>query len=170
LSAEAHAVEREHRVGIDGGLSLLSIQDKGTMDVGVGAGAHYVYGLTDQFNLMVEGAWSVVAANQQQDNKDSPHTRPASISFAGAGVGYVLDILRWIPYGGVLLDSYYLYGGTLDTAKIFPGVELALGLDYRFNRSFTAGVSFRQHLLVTVMDKYPSFTNLFARVEYAWGW
>ena len=53
--------------------------------------------------------------------------------------------------------------------KFLPGVELALGLDYRISPSIAVGVAGRQHLL-SETDTYPSFTQLLARFEYIWGW
>lgn len=165
----AGAVEREHQLGVDAGGSMLSIHDKSTPDVGSTLGLHYTYGLTDAFNLMAEGAWSLVAANQQLDHPDTPHTRPADVYNIDVGLGYVLDVLQWVPYGGILVGGYAMQGGTVDGVKLLPGAELALGLDYRFNRSWAAGVAFRQHFLSDVAT-YPSFTQAFARLEYTWGW
>ena len=60
--------------------------------------------------------------------------RPTSFSNAGVGVSYVLDVLRWIPYGGVLLEGYSANGGTVQGPSIAVGGAIALGLDYAFNR------------------------------------
>jgi hypothetical protein len=45
-----------------------------------------------------------------------------------------------------------------------------VGLDYRFTRSFSAGLMLREHFLFTEMSTYTSFTQALARVEYVWGW
>jgi Outer membrane protein beta-barrel domain len=168
LAPRAGAVEREHHLGIDAGGAMLVMSDK--TDVGGALGAHWTYGLTDAFNLMVEAAWSPVALGEKAQGASTPKTRPSSLTDAGVGVGYVLDVLQWVPYAAVLLGGYALTGGTLDGAKILPGASVGLGLDYRFGRSWAAGVAFRQHMLVTEMSTYPSFTQLFARAEYTWGW
>jgi hypothetical protein len=164
----AGAVERENHVGVDAGGAILALSDR--TDVGVAVGGHWAYGLSDAFNLMVEGAWSLLAPGEKIESAATPRTRPSSAANAGVGVGYVLDVLRWVPYGGVLVGAYALLGGTLDGAAVRPGAALALGLDYRFDRSFAAGVAFRQHLLVTDTSTYPSFTQVFLRAEYTWGW
>ncbi len=168
MACPAGAVEREHHVGVDLGVAILSMPDK--TDVGAGVGGHWTYGLSDAFNLMVEGGWSLIAPGESLVSAATPKTRPASAANAGVGVAYVLDVLRWVPYGGVLLGGYALMGGTLDSTRWIPGGALALGLDYRFDRSFAAGVAFRQHLLATDTATYPSFTQVFARIEYTWGW
>jgi len=171
-SARARAVEREHHVGIDAGGAILVIGDKSTADVGAGFGAHYAYGLSDAFMIMAEGAWSLVAVGETAQDAKTPHTRPASVTNADVGIAYVFDVMRWVPYAGVLIGGYALYGGTIDGVKILPGAALALGLDYRFNRNLSAGVAFRQHMIANDMTltTYPSFTQAFARVEYTWGW
>jgi hypothetical protein len=166
LAPPAEAVERENQVGADIGCAILIVQDKSTPEVGAGIGAHYTRGLTDEFNLMVEGAWSLVALDETRNAK-TPTTHPAWMANADVGVGYVLDVLRWVPYVGLLVGGYGLAGGSMSGPKVLPGVEVALGLDYRFGRTLTAGVALRQHLL---SDTYPSFTQAFGRVEYSWGW
>jgi hypothetical protein len=99
----------------------------------------------------------------------TPRTRPAGLADATVGVGYVLDVLRWVPYAGVLVGGYALTGGTIAGTKVLPGAGFALGLDYRLGRSWAVGFAFRQHF-VTEPSTYPSFTQLFARFEYTWGW
>jgi hypothetical protein len=165
----ALAVEREHHVGADLGGSMLVVADKGSADIGGAAGAHYTYGLSDAFNLMVEGAWSLLSLDETR-KASTPRTRPSWAANADVGLGYVLDVLTWVPYGGLLVGAYSLSGGTIDGTKFLPGVEIALGLDYRFSRSVAGGVALRQHLLVTELSTYPSFTQAFARIEYTWGW
>ena len=164
----AGAVEREHHLGIDAGVGILAMSDK--TDVGPGLGAHWAYGLSDAFNLMVEGGWSLVAPGESATSTSTPRTRPASAANLGVGVGYVFDVLTWVPYAGVLVGGYALSGGTLDSTQWIPGAALALGLDYRLSRAVAVGVAFRQHVLATQTSTYPSFTQAFARVEYTWGW
>jgi hypothetical protein len=165
----AWAVEGEHSVGLGVGGSMLVIGNKSTNDIGGTAMVHYTYGLSDAFNLMFEGAYSLVALGQTADSRRTPHTYPASIANADVGIGYVLDVLRWVPYGGILVGGYGLWGGTIPGTKLLPGVELALGLDYRVTPSLTVGVAGRQHLM-SETDTYPSFTQLLARFETTWGW
>jgi hypothetical protein len=167
VALPARAIEREHHLGLDAGGSLLVVNDKSTPDLGGGFGAHWTYGLNDAFNLMAEGAWSLVALHESTEG--APRTRPSWVANADVGLGYVFDVLRWVPYGGVLVGGYALSGGSIDRVKMLAGASLALGLDYRFSRSVAAGVAFRQHML-TEPSTYPSFTQVFARVEYTWGW
>ena len=173
----AEAVEREHQIGVDVGPDMLVI---GTLSpkLGLSAGAHYTYGLNDQFTLMAELTWSFVSLGESINAK-TPHTHPAWIGNADVGIGYVFDVLRWVPYAGVLLGGYSLAGRTVRPVKVYLGVELALGLDYRIDRRWTVGVALRQHMLAdptilpdfdNAFTAYPSFSQAMARAEYVWGW
>ena len=167
----AGAVEREHAVGVDAGGTMLSVNDKSSPDIGGGAGLHYTYGITDAFNFVASAGWSLVALNEKLwDPSTTPHTRPTNLTTANLGIAYVLDVLRWVPWGAAEVGGYALQGGTIDGVKVLPGAALAIGLDYRINRSWSVGAEARQHFLFTEMSTYPSLTQLFARFEYVWGW
>lgn len=170
VTANAGAVERQHHLGLGPSLAVLSIDDKSTASIGAGLGLHYTYGLTDQFNLMAEASAAIVAKGQAQDFPDSPRTRPAEVDHVAIGVGYVLDILRWVPYGSVMAATYRLSGGTLASSLLIPGAELGLGLDYQLSRTLAVGIAGRQHFLLTQLSTYPSYTTALLRVEYMWGW
>jgi Outer membrane protein beta-barrel domain len=168
LASPALAVEHEHHLGVDVGGSVLVIGDKSTSDVGGTAMVHYTYDLSDEFQLMLEGAYSLVALGQTADNGRTPHTYPEWVANADAGIGYVFDVLTWVPYVGVLVGGYGLSGGTIHGFKAMPGVEVALGLDYRISQSISVGVAGRQHFL-SETDTYPSFTQVLGRFEFVWG-
>lgn len=169
LHGDARAVEREHHLGIDGNFAMLDIADKSSLSTGLGMGAHYTYGITDMFDLMIEGNYSVVALHQMQDNPDSPHTRPAGVGTFSAGIGYVIDILRWVPYVGLMGTAGMMVGGTLDSTQWLGGGTLAAGLDYKLTRSFTVGLAYRQTEFLTQMSTYPSYSTFLLRTEYVWG-
>ena len=169
-AGEARAIERQHHFGLDPSLSMLKIDDKPTLSTGFGIGAHYTYGIDDQFNFMAEANGSIVALDQKQDTPTTPHTRPAQVMHALAGVGYVIDVLRWVPYFGILAGGYRLSGGTLDDALYIFGGAAQLGLDYQLSRQWAIGVAGQQHFLLTKMSTYPSYTNVMLRFEYMWGY
>ncbi len=164
----AAAFEHQHHLGADGGLAILVIDQKGTPSIGGGGGLHYAYGLTDAFNLMVEGAFCPVAL-EELPGKDVPHNRPTMVTNLGAGVSYVFDVTRWVPYVGVLATTYWMTGGTVDSPGLAGGAALALGLDYEFTRHFTMGLAVRQHFIFSDFTNYPSYTQVFGRLEYTWG-
>jgi hypothetical protein len=88
----------------------------------------------------------------------------------GLGVGYVLDVLRWVPYGAALGGAHVLSGGTLDTPRISPSVTLALGLDYQVERWIVVGFAYRQAFLFSELDDYPSYSQFFGRAALSWGY
>src|SRR5258708_29154371 len=94
-SFPAGAVEREHHLGVDLGASMLVVSEKGSPDVGPMVGAHWTYGLSDAFDLMVEGSWSLLAVDEKIADKSTPLTRPAWGANADAGIAYVFDVLQW---------------------------------------------------------------------------
>ena len=169
VARPAAAVEGQHYVGLAPELAMLKVDDKSSLSVGAGGALHYTYGLTDTFNLMVEGGSAIVALDQKQDTPETPRTRPATVDRLGVGVGYVIDILRYVPYVGVLATGYRLAGGTLDKSLFVGGAALALGLDYQITRHWTAGIAARQAFMLTKMSTYPSFTTVGLRLEYTWG-
>jgi len=168
-AATAAAVEHEHHLGIGLGGAALKVDDKSGMMVGAGGAAHYAYGVTDAFNFVAEYSSAIVALDAKLDNPTTPHTRPSTIDTAGVGAAYVFDVLRWVPYATLLASGSLLHGGTLDKTLVTGGVQIGLGLDYKFNFSWAAGVAYRQHMFLTKMSTYPSYSQLFFRVEYAWG-
>jgi hypothetical protein len=169
LPASAGAVEREHALGMDVGPAIFVVNDKGSPDIGATLGLHYTYGLSDAFNIMADAGYSIVALNESGDS-NTPQTRPTTLWGGAAGLSYVFDVLRWVPWAAAEAGVLGLNGGTIVGTRVLPDAILALGLDYRLNRSWAVGVSFRQHFLFTDMGDYPSLTQVFARFEYVWGW
>jgi hypothetical protein len=169
LPSTASAVEHQHHIGVGGQLSILSIDDKSTNSVGGGLALHYAYGISDTFNLMAEASSSAVARDQGQDTPTTPRTRPAGVDNAGFGIGYVIDILQWVPYLCVLGGVYRLSGGTLPQDIYLSGISLGGGLDYQVSRKIAFGIGAREHIM-TQMQTYPSYTTIFLRAEYMWGW
>lgn len=165
----AHAVERQHHLGLGPTLGILKVDGKSTLDVGAGATLHYAYGLNDQFNLMGELGSAVVAAKQQQDYPEAPRNRPARLDHASVGLGYVIDILTWVPYATAQVGMHHVSGGTLTSSLLVPSAQLGLGIDYQLSRALAVGVAARQHLLLTKMSDYPTYTTATLRFEYMWG-
>jgi len=167
----AAAFEHQHHLGGGGGLTLLKIDDKSTLDVGAGLGVHYAYGITDQFNLMAEGTSSIVALNEAR-GPAIPTTRPGAVDSLALGLSYVFDVTQWVPYAGVLAGGYALSGGSLGpgSVKLGAGAQLAAGLDYQLSRTFALGVAYRQHFIATDLSTYPTYATVFLRAEYVWGW
>jgi hypothetical protein len=171
LAVPARAVEREHALGLDAGGAIFVVNDKSSPDIGGSFGLHYTYGLSDAFNLVADAGWSLVALNETlTDPTTTPRTRPTNVTNANVGVAYVLDVLQWVPWGALEIGGYALQGGTIEGVKALPGAAVAVGLDYRLDRSWAIGVEAREHLLFTEMSTYPSFLQGLVRFQYVWGW
>jgi hypothetical protein len=169
LAPAARAVERQHHLGLGPTLGMLKVDDKPTLSVGVGATLHYAYGLNDQFNLMAELGSVVVAAEEKLNTPDTPRTRPTRADQASVGLGYVIDILTWVPYLTAQVGAHHLSGGTLASSLVIPSAQLGVGVDYQLSRTFAVGVAARQHFLLTKMSDYPTYTTATLRLEYMWG-
>jgi hypothetical protein len=178
LPATASAVEKQHHLGVDVGMAMLGIKQKDGPSVGMGFLAHWAYGLTDQWQVAVEGGYSIVSTGEQKDimvKQDNqmiklPNNRPAHVFHGGAGIHYVLDVLRWVPYFGIHATTFGLLGGNLDSPRFAFGMTLAAGIDYQLTRAFTIGFAARQHFPFSALDDYPTFTHFLARAEFVWGW
>jgi hypothetical protein len=158
LPLSAGAVEREYQIGPDLGSSILVVGGRGT-DIGPSIGAQGSYGLSDAFNLVAEGAWSLEAFT----------AHPTWAANANVGITYVFDVMQWVPYAGLLIGGYGIGGRDVGSPKFLPGAAVALGVDYRFSHDVAIGVALREHML-TEPSTYPSFIQAFARIEYTWGW
>jgi hypothetical protein len=175
----ARAVEKQHHIGVDPGLAILAIDKKDGPSVGAGFVAHWAYGLTDAWQVAVEGGWSIVSTGEKRDATvtDStgkvtalPNNRPAQLVHGSAGIHYIIDVLRWVPYFGLHATGLGLLGGNLPNPKFVFGMTLAVGLDYQVTRAFTLGLAVRQHFPFSDFTTYPSLTHVLARAELVWGW
>lgn len=164
----AAAVEKQHHLGLDPSFAMLKVADRSSVSAGVELGAHYTYGLSDMFNFMAEGGVALLDAGAAR-GPEVPRTRPATLARATAGIGYVIDVIRWVPYVGLLAGGYHLAGGTLDGSTLGFGVQLAAGLDYQFSRRWTLGLALRQHEILTNITDYPSYTTVGLKLETTWG-
>jgi len=158
--SRADAFERQWHAGASLGYVALIGRD---VFHGFGGGLNLTYGLTDAFNLMAE--------------IDVTGHPSASALFAsgGVGVGYVVDILQWVPYVGLLVgaaDIADLSGtcGAKDTPacqRFWFNLEAPFGLDYTVSRSFAIGVAGHYQLLFSGSTPVQGI-GAFARVEYLW--
>jgi len=164
-ASPARAREKEHRFGLDAGLTMLTVGS--TPYICCGLGAHYVYGLTDAFNFLAEGSASVVSFRGPDPAAPS---LPTMASHLTTGLGYTLDVATFVPYGGVLVGGYLLNGGGLSSPMPLVGAEVELGLDWRLSHTWTVGFVLRQHELLTKLSTYASYTDAFFTFDYAWGW
>ncbi len=169
VSASAGAYERQHHVGLGAGISPLAVSNDAT-SLGLSGSLGYRYGLNDEFDFMAEGSFSLRFSPAVPEDGTAPPVRPTAIGSAGLGAIYIFDILRWVPYAGVLLGASYLNGGGMLGPLIAPDAQIAAGMNYQVTRNWAVGVGVRQHFLLLNLGDYPSYTTVNAVGEYTWGW
>jgi hypothetical protein len=163
--ANARAVEHQHELAVDVGTGILAISDKSAPDVGPTFGIHYGYGITDMFNLAVEVHYTVL---ELAVPTTGPPTLPGTMWNAAAGLQYVVDVMRWVPYLGALGGVYWMQGGTIGS-YVQPGAQLTIGLDYLVTPKWAIGFEGSEHFLFTQMSVFPSYTTAFVRTMFLFG-
>lgn len=152
-ASPALALERQWHLGLDAVAASPFAGSDG--HPGFGGGAHLAYGLNDWLNLEL----GMAVAHHL---KDGP-----TVLGATAAAYYTIDVIEWIPYFGIFAGGYRFAGDVPGTSL---GGGLALGLDYQFHRSFSAGAQARLH---EVFAKDPlgmtTYGTLALRIEYLWG-
>ena len=165
----AEAYERQWHAGL--GLGYAAVSSAGVKS-GFGGGLHLTYGLTDAFNLMLEVD---LTAHPKRDSF-------LLVPSASAGIGYVMDVLQWVPYIGLMGGAYDIWhqADPCDTPDPVTnltvachaarfGASVPFGLDYQVSRSFAVGFGGRYHLLFG--GSYPGhYLTLFGRAEILWGY
>ena len=160
--ARSDAYERQWHAGLSLGYGFLSEDPPAH---GFGGGLHLTYGLSDVWNGMLE----IDVTGYPSENLLLPS--------ASIGVGYVFDVLQWVPYVGLLVGGYDLWtvgvecgtGATVACHQGRIGGSIPFGLDYQLSRSVAVGAQGRVHLLL--LGESPSMlVTAFARAEILWGY
>ncbi len=161
--SRAAAFERQWHAGAGIGYAMLA--DGGSYP-GLGGSLHVSYGVTDAVNALVEF------------NTASHPGGDFMFLGASAGAAYVIDILQWVPYVGLMAGAY-------DSVRLAPcgshgqpschsgkfGVSIPFGLDYTFSRNFAAGFAGKYTLIIPGAGNGPgSYFTAFARAEFLWGY
>lgn len=183
LAAPCHAFERQWHAGGGFGVGAFSRGDRS--GVGPVLDLNLSYGLTDQFNLLGEitlGSFGVSAPDPPapvpgQPPPPPPPAGPGNYSYQSAvvGVAYTLDVLRWVPYGGVFVGAARLgagegFGGALGGdayRRIALDVGAGVGLDYQVTRELALGAVVRYHRVF--VDPSASLFYGGLRAQYTWG-
>jgi hypothetical protein len=143
---------------------------------GLGGGLHLTYGLSDALNLMAEVNVSSHFARLGDvpvDDAGKPTGAPAvqlprTLLASGAvGVGYVLDVLQWVPYVGAMVGAADIATPAGNSARL--NLQVPFGLDYSISRSFAVGVGGRYQLMIGGAGLENGLTGLL-RAEYVWGY
>ncbi|MEP7124409.1 MAG: P44/Msp2 family outer membrane protein [Byssovorax sp.] len=173
-ASPSQAFERQWHAGANLGYTAL-MGSHATLH-GFGGGLHLTYGLTDAFNLMAEVNVSNHFARLGDlpvDDSGKPTGAaapqlPRTLLVSGAvGVGYVLDVLQWVPYVGALVGAADIATPAGSSARL--SLQVPFGLDYSISRSFAVGVGGRYQMLIGGTSLEHTLTALL-RAEYVWGY
>lgn len=158
----AGAFERQWHVGASAGYSPY-INPQGVTLHGFGGGLHLTYGISDTINALVLADVTVHPAT----TADRKPVDGLILAGGSVGLGYVFDILQFVPYIGAAAGGYY----AID--PVAPGPRLALtvpfGLDYQISRSFAVGVAGEYKLLFLDPAGTGQRFGAYLRAEYIWG-
>ena len=158
VPASAGAYERQWHVGASLGYATAQAPDA-TLH-GFGGSLHATYGLTDAFNALGEISATAYPGGD------------LLLASGSAGVAYVFDVLRWVPYVGLMAGGY-LFAPVGDACaacgSLAVGGSVPFGLDYQISREVAVGFAGRYHLLFGGEPSPGSHLTLFGRVEYVWG-
>jgi hypothetical protein len=156
VARPARAFERQWHVGAAAGIA-----GGHGLALAPALGAYAAYGLSDVFDARLE----LTARGYQIGSSKNPNAVTGMV-----GLVYKLDVLRWVPWGGV----YAGYQALLRAPRAgltFKERDVALGLggglDYSFSRELGCGASARVDQGLTVSEAR-SFEALL-RFEYRWG-
>jgi hypothetical protein len=165
-AGSARAFERQWHLGggagVSGGSGLV---------LSPALGLYAAYGLSDVFDARLEVTLRAHPLGARERNEVEADERDPYALSAMVGLTYKLDVLTWVPWGGV----YVGYQGFEEAPRAgLPfkqhdaAIGLGVGLDYGWSRSFGLGVSFRSDSALSQTTSV-SFDALL-RAEYRWGW
>ena len=152
VTSSARAFERQWHFGA--GLGAAS--PSGGYDTGIALGAHAAYGLSDVFDLRLE----------LQSSKNDAAELPVWFHGGRFGLAYKLDVIQWIPYGGVSGGGFVVAwnGGAL----LRPSAGAFVGLDYAASRHVGLGVIGAGDYVF--VDSGVTLVTVLVRGEYRFGW
>jgi len=157
LSGAAEAQEKQLRVGGQFGYASATFIDQDPD--GYGGGLFFSYGISDAFNLRLQ---------LDVTNFSLLDGRYALLWNVSGGAEYVIDILDWVPYVGLM-------AGAVDTLvesephNPLPVIEIPFGVGYRVLDNLTIGIEGRYRMFLAPNAASPS-NNLFAFGTAAFVW
>lgn len=156
-AGSARAFERQWHLGGGAGVARGN-----GLSLSPALGLYAAYGLSDVFDVRLE----VTARGYHLGSEQDPNALSAMV-----GLTYKLDVLSWVPWGGVYV-GYLGFDAVPRKGLAFrqhdAALGLGIGLDYGFSRSFGLGITLRSDDALTRAEAV-SFDALL-RAEYRWGW
>jgi hypothetical protein len=164
-SAPARAFEREWPRGAGAGVAALTTQGG---NPGLEAGAHLAYGLSDVFDLRLDGRYAWLPLRLEATYTHPPLAEMRTFAWVDASLAYKVDVLRAVPWlaGGV--GYFHAFEAPLPEQSLWSNdVHLfgAVGLDYALTREVGLGGTARYGLLLGGSADFGAQ----AYVEYRWG-
>jgi len=129
-------------------------------DLGWGVGAHGAYALSDMFDAELELLGT---------HNGSSLGTSTDVMAATAGVAYKVDILRVVPYAG-LLGGYYHWGGAPGPngeSGSAVGASFQIGADFLLTREVALSLDYRWHFSFKE-EFYAPLRTLMLGAEYRW--
>lgn len=163
VAGPVHAFEREWHLGVGVGASDLSAEALGW---GPEVGAYAAYGISDSFDVRLEGRFSQHPLHIERELETIDDSR--GFVQVEAALAYKLDILRWVPWVAVGAGYFQALEEPLEEQSLRSSDALfsgLLGLDYSVTRSFGLGLTGRTALLLAGSMVYGAQL----RAEYRWG-
>jgi opacity protein-like surface antigen len=180
-ASPAGAYERQWHAGAGVGLMTFGIGSFSGPSVGLEGSL--VYGLTDQFNALLEVTLS--PHNLVGPAPDPCPEAPASceprryahevmVLTGTTGLAYTLDVARWSPYAGALVGGMRASAGDGNVGAL-RGVNgeirrfdlvFAGGLDFQATERWALGLALRFHAAPPGGENQLSTASL--RVQYTW--
>jgi len=172
-SSIAHAFDKQTYLG--GGFGA-SNYDRG-QTLGPIANVYAAYGISDSFDARLDltSTWLKPIATEERRLEPSATEERRFLSSALLSCTYKLDVIQWIPWGGVGIGVHHL-GGELAGPKrnsFEPGLSLLFGLDYAWSRAYGLSLAFGLHTMPFTQDSNPialRFTTSILRFERRFGW
>jgi len=155
-SRPARAFDEELQLGLDLAYAV-EMGIEGERNHGGGLRGRFRYGLTDAFAVACSIGWGAHAVLVSE----GAHV-PRNVFTVEIGVIYALDIMRIVPYAGVLVGVAFTSGDGQEAAF---SVDLAGGLDLFATQSFSVGLEVAYQLLVA---SEPAPSRLLVSLRLNW--
>jgi opacity protein-like surface antigen len=167
----AHASAKEFTLSLEPAFALVYLTDANQPRrtvYGGGGGLDVSYGVSESIAVRVTGAWTAHAIG-------ATGSTPAGILqayHAGAGITYVFDVLRLVPYIdfsiGLLGTARPGPNGRTDISNQF-GIQVGVGVDYLISRTLAVGFVVRYHVYLTSLTQIPAYLYLGPRIAFHFG-
>jgi hypothetical protein len=137
IPAESQAYDRQLVLGADLSYAHELVDESGP---GGGVGVHAWYKISDYVAVGGQLAWAGLAAD---DGEGGAELR--NVITAAAGLYYILDIIRIVPYAGLLVGAAVGLQDGVDASYL---LQICGGADFLVNPFFTTGLELSYQFLV----------------------